>query len=404
MLLPQTNFKLPLSPQLSSPKINVLQNITVPSAKLEGKDEAVDEQTETENEEVETLSPQPSCSNENQVPKSLQKSVTSIKSNQGVIVKSGDVHKPIKLCPKKTIAKSAGQKLVVVSTPQPVAPSMLHRALTVPVVKSLDKFKIVSTSAGTTTTFPLTAVKNTGTLNKHKVVTVRTNTLPKKVSLSHLQFLNAKGSIKVLPFGGKIVTKSTTIPTSNLIIMNSGDTKNTINTMSSTHVISSTKVQEPFSIKPADSVAETQSNNEPKSSVLAEILKASGVTAEDSETIDEEIDSSQELTLKAEQSPEYQEKLEQGITTKEITDEQRVVEVEHMEEDKELDEISVEHLICEEGNLDHNEDSVREIENTYTILGKVPYCTLTLMFFFFLLYNVSTLCSLILYVYRVHAW
>lgn len=374
LLGPQSNVKLPLSSQPSSPKINVLQNITVPSIKTEIKNETPSIQIDEENdEELETSSPQPSCSNENQVPKVQKSVVTTTKSSQAVVMKPGDIHKSIKLCPKKAMAKSgsAGQKLIVVSAPQPVAPSMLHRALTVPVVKNLDKFKIVSTTAATSTTLPMTAVKNAGNSLKHKVVTVRTNSLPKKVSLTHLQFLNAKGSIKVLPFGGKIITRTTTIPSSNLILVNSGDSKGTVKSIASTPVIFSTKPHDALTMKSAENenLAEQQSKDEQKSSVLAEILKASGVTAADSENCEEEnVTNHQEL----QPDPSFQidDNIVQEITAEQITEDSCIDETKDMEDSEELVEISsIESLTCEENSAGHSNETC-EIEKSYMVLGK----------------------------------
>lgn len=366
----QSNVKLPLSSQPSSPKINVLQNITVPSIKTEIKIESPSVKIEEQNDEPETLSPQPSCSNENQVPKVQKSIVAATKSSQGVVMKP-DVHKSIKLCPKKAMAKtvSAGQKLIVVSTPQPVAPSMLHRALTVPVVKSLDKFKIVTTTGATATTLPMTTAKNTGNSLKHKVVTVRTNSLPKKVSLSHLQFLNAKGSIKVLPFGGKIITKTATIPTSNLIIVNSGENKSTVKSVASTPVVFSTRSQDTPTTKPVEdeNLADQQSKDQQKSSVLAEILKASGVTAADSEICEDETVNNE--IPQPDPSFEIQENIVQDISADQIGQDACILVNTEMEESEQLIEMSsAESSACEENSSGHS-----DVEKSYMILGELVH-------------------------------
>lgn len=371
MLIPQSTIKLPLSPQSSSPKINVLQNITVPPLKTEVKEEMPDSVISEQNEEIEALSPQPSCSNENQAPKLQKPVIATIKTSQGLVLKPGDVHKSIKICPRKALAKtvSPGQKLIVVSTAQPVTSSVLHRALTVPIVKNLDKFKIVSSTTGATTTLPIAAVKSVGANSiRHKVVTVRTNTLPKKVSLSHLQLLNAKGSIKVLPFGGKIITKNTTLPTSNLIIVNSTESNNTTKSITSTPVIMTTKPQESgvVAIKATESEnVEQLKDEEQKSSVLADILKASGVTASDSETCEEESESQQ--TVEIEQPYGAQDDVEQAPIV-EINEEACVVEEKIVEENG---DISVENMLCDETSAEHIEESFHEVDATYMILGKV---------------------------------
>lgn len=312
-------------------------------------------------EELERLSQQPSSSNENQVPKVQKSVVTAIKGN--VIMKQGDINKSIKLCPRKTIARTASacQKVIVVTAAQQVPPSMLQRALTVPVVKNLEKFKIVSTTASTPTTLPIAAAKTSGANSiKHKVVTVRTNALPKKVSLSHLQFLNAKGSIKVLPFGGKIITKTTTLPTSNLIIVNSGEDKNAVKTVTSTSMILSTQSHESDTTNIENQIQE-QPKDEPKSSVLEDILKASGVITADSESCEEETVNNQEI-LQAEPPFKIQEHIVEEITA----DEARQIE-----DNEELIELSVDSLGYEENTVEHNEDETCQMEQTYMIVGKL---------------------------------
>lgn len=377
MLVPQTNIKLPLSPQSNSPKINILQNITVPPIKTEIKEEQPDGATTEQNEDVEISSPQPSCSNENQAPKLQKPVIATIKTSQGLVLKPGDVHKSIKICPRKAITKtvSPGQKLIVVSTAQSVSSSVLHRALTVPIVKNLDKFKIVSSTTGTTTTLPLTAAKNIGANSiRHKVVTVRTNTLPKKVSLSHLQVLNAKGSIKVLPFGGKIITKSATIPTSNLIIVNSGESNSITKSITSTPVIMTAKPQEPeiASIKPIErenSTLQQRSKDEPKSSVLADILKASGVTVSDAENCEDDIDNVEVVQT------------ESTCVTTGVTEEACVVGRKGVEENGEH---VVENVACEENSAERVEEGFHEVGGTYMILGKV-----LLLFIMVVLQNIT---------------
>lgn len=122
--------------------------------------------------------------------------------------------------------------------------------------------------------------------------------------------LNAKGSIKVLPFGGKILTKPSS-SASNLFIMNTSDNMpaSTIST-TSTPVVMTSKLQESVvenkppvvnsamsdtiesdtieSTEVSDNLNDGKENVTPakaqrKSSVLADILMASGVTASDSE-------------------------------------------------------------------------------------------------------------------------
>lgn len=363
MLIPQSNIKSSVSPQSINQKINVLQNITVPSNEM--NNEAFDEG------EIEALSPQPGCSNENQVPET-QRSVCV--TTKPTLIKPADINKPAKLCQRNIVPKStsAGQKLIVVSTPQTVTPSMLHRALTVPVVKSMDKFKIVSTTAGTTTAaLPISTLKNVGmNSGKHKVVTVRTNALPKKVSLSHLQFLNAKGNIKVLPFGGKIITKTATIPTSNIIIVNSGECKNTVKSVASTPLIFTTKPQE--STVEENSLEKQITNNE-KSEVSEETVNPA-----DSENNDNDFN----LDLKKQQYL-TQENIEEDFTD-EVAENSYILEDELVEENDELLKITVKSTTGDESsrdyvrntaNCENNEDCVEEaihdLESSFLFLGKL---------------------------------
>lgn len=341
-LNPQTNIKLPLSPQSSSPKINILQNISLPSV----KEEAPETEVHVEPNE-EAHSPQPSCSNENQAPKVQKPVLATIKTTQGLVLKPGDVQKSIKICPRKSVTKSVGQgqKLIVVSSAQQVTSSVLHKALTVPVVKNLsmknfDKFKIVTsttTVATVTTAVPITTTRNLPNSIRHKVVTVRTNTLAKKVSLSHLQVLNAKGSIKVLPFGGKIITKTTTLPSTNLILVNSAE--NATKSVTSTPIIMTAKTQE------TTVTQSEQPKEEGKSSVLAEILKASGVTASDSENCEEEGETA---------------------CNKPLVPQERDAEG-NQEENGEVPE---ENIVCEETTLEPPEEGYQEVDGTYVIVGK----------------------------------
>lgn len=131
---------------------------------------------------------------------------------------------------------------------------------------------------------------------------------PINVSQFHFQVLNAKGSIKVLPFGGKILTKPTT-SASNLFIMNTSESlqASTIST-TSTPVVMTSKLQDSRSsvtntemsnIQTVDAISDvltdgkeniTPAKTQGKSSVLAEILKASGVTSSDSETYSDDIE------------------------------------------------------------------------------------------------------------------
>lgn len=183
---------------------------------------------------------------------------------------SGEIHKTIKVCtPRKstattkTVTTSTGQKLIVVSNPQSITTtSILQRTLTIPfvkniAVKNIDKFKIVTSNA--TTPVQLAPLSSTSTFNansKHKVVTVRTNpALKKMIPLSQLQVLNAKGGIKVLPIGGKIVTKTNGNSGSPIYIVNSSSNMQALtkSTSSTPDVVMSSMTQD-SSLEPKPTV------------------------------------------------------------------------------------------------------------------------------------------------------
>lgn len=172
---------------------------------------------------------------------------------------SGEMHKTIKVCTSrkpaitKTMTTSTGQKLIVVSNPQSITTSsILQRTLTIPFVKNLsvkniDKFKIVTTNS--TTPVQLAPINSTSTFSantKHKVVTVRTNPIKKVIPISQLQVLNAKGGIKVLPIGGKIVTKTNGNSGSPIYIVNSSTNMQALtkSTSSTPSVVMSPMAQE----------------------------------------------------------------------------------------------------------------------------------------------------------------
>ncbi|KAF2895391.1 hypothetical protein ILUMI_10786 [Ignelater luminosus] len=338
--------KLPLSVQPStstSPKINILQNIslqppnrgeeTIEQIKNEVNSFMVQKATEQNR-----TSPQPGCSNENQAPKQQKQTVVNIKPNSNITYKhvaspgpSSELQKSLKVCAtRKPVTKTVpGQKLIIVSNAQSITTSsILQRTLTIPFVKNIsvknfDKFKIVSTSTNTSN-LQLTSLANTNTSTlssssaKHKVVTVRTNPTTKKViPLAQLHALNAKGSIKMLPVGGKIITKATTTPaTPPLCLVNSvsvptkniptsvvtiSSRSNELAIVSEAKLVPQPKNQEVASAEglsdPEASVVSNEStestnfstdlltsNNNTKSSVLADILKASGVITSDNES------------------------------------------------------------------------------------------------------------------------
>ncbi|CAH1284452.1 unnamed protein product [Diabrotica balteata] len=290
--------------QFVNQRIHILQNISLQSVKEELPDEELTDGNNSETPEHSIVPQVPLCSNENQAPK--PKVITTVKPNASITVKqvspqtagpSTEPQKCIKITPKTPITKTvnSGQKLIVVSNAQTIpSNSILQRTLQIPFVKNisikkLDKFKIV-TSNSTSTNLHLTNVTNSGANSvKHKVVTVKTNPATKKViPLSQLQVMSSKGSIKVVPLGGKIVGKSMSGTSSPLYIVNSTQ----VSKSTTTPTITTSKLQmEKPDVKLEESGAEIGSSastttticnrENGKSSVLEDILKASGVIAEE---------------------------------------------------------------------------------------------------------------------------
>lgn len=203
---------------------------------------------------------------------------------------------PITTATATTITKTvnSGQKLIVVSNAQTFQSNILQRTLSIPFVKNIsvkniEKFKIVTTNSTNLNATTITNTLNTNSSVKHKVVTVRTNpnTANKKViPLSQIQMLNTKGSsIKVLPLTGKIVGKTTTSSTAPLYIVNPANNKPTISITTITkqpeiETKEETAVAQ-VEIVPSTNASLINKENTNKSSVLEDILRASGVVNED---------------------------------------------------------------------------------------------------------------------------
>ncbi|GJQ70633.1 hypothetical protein Trydic_g23023 [Trypoxylus dichotomus] len=320
----QTQQKLSTTNQSDSSKVNILENISIPTTQIEDteiKKEPVDITIAAcKVSESNIISPQPGCSNENQAPKT-KTTISCPKFNQHITLKhvasSPNGEKQIKVCgTRKNLATkciTTGQKLIVVSNPQSITTSsILHRTLSIPFVKNIsvknfDKLKIVTTNA--TPNIQLTTTSGQPTTTKHKVVTVRTNpTVKKVIPLSQLQVLNAKGSIKVLPLGGKIVTKTST-GTTPVYIVNSGNIQCITKSTTSTPIIMTCKTQDSTDNKsllvlknPDTTVKEAVDSSvqnddlhikeefqEDKSNVLADIMEAVGVVPCGTDSFAEEV-------------------------------------------------------------------------------------------------------------------
>lgn len=235
------------SPTNKSPKINILQNVSLQSGDSETEEVSLS-QAGTEKQKFVQAT-------QNKVTQhiTLKQIATAAPGS------SGEMHKKIKVCTTsrkpvttKTVTTCTGQKLIVVSNPQCVTTSsILQRTLTIPFVKNIsvkniDKFKIVTSSANTAVQLtPLSNAATFTTNSKHKVVTVKTNPGVKKViPFSQLQVLNAKGGIKVLPFGSKIVTKANN-STSPIYIVNSSTNMQALTKSTpSTPIVMSSKTQD----------------------------------------------------------------------------------------------------------------------------------------------------------------
>ncbi|KAF5294156.1 hypothetical protein FQR65_LT10867 [Abscondita terminalis] len=316
---PSKIHKLPLSSSSASPKINILQNISIQAPiKNEELLDHIKNETNILQKSLDQnhTSPQPGSSNENQAPKPQKHALVNIKANANITYKhvaspgpSSEIQKSLKVCAtRKPLTKGiTGQKLIIVSNAQSInTSSILQRTLTIPFVKNVsvknfDKFKIVSTSTNTST-LQLTSLANANTFTtnsaKHKVVTVRTNSNNKKIiPLAQLHALNAKGSIKMLPVGGKILTKTTTASSPLYIMNNVGSIQAITKSISSTPVVMTCRPQDPIpdtkivtknkltTNEDASFLENDCTDESNKSSVLADILKASGVISSDNQPI-----------------------------------------------------------------------------------------------------------------------
>ncbi|KAJ8916272.1 hypothetical protein NQ315_016412 [Exocentrus adspersus] len=297
--IPQQATTCPAAP-VTTHKVNILQNINLQPA----KEEPI-EYEEPSNGNVQLSDQTPGaasqlCPNENQVPR--PKLITNLKPNitikQGATLTPGpsnELQKSIKMCAsKKPVTKTvnSGQKLIVVSNAQTIPTnSILQRTLQIPFVKNVsiknfEKFKIVTSNA----TPASIQVTNPGVNSvKHKVVTVKTNPATKKViPFSQLQVLNTKGSIKVLPLGGKIVGKTMSASSSPLYIMNTVGASQSITKAATPPAVTAAKVQAgaledaAVPLENGDESSDKTNKENGKSSVLADILKASGVISDDS--------------------------------------------------------------------------------------------------------------------------
>lgn len=267
-----------------------------------------------------------------------------------VIVNAAEIaSKSIKICPaRKVITTTArtqnqSQKLIIVSNSQGnTTSSILQRTLTIPFVKTismknLDKLKVINNASGSSVSTTAGATAN----QKPKLLTVhtkmKTSAPGKPINIPfiqgvQLQALQNKGAIKMVPLSTttKISSKPGVINTSGSVyIMNSGAISAVTASNSSPIMTpkpqSSTEAENHRNvyiiknedIKSGVSVITNSSENlnnqnvvllnvqpqkiEQKSSVLSDILKASGVIPDDIEApVSEELGLKQEPDIETE--------------------------------------------------------------------------------------------------------
>lgn len=216
----------PAPPPPLPPKINMLQNISIVPGRIKETSEV---SSEIPQKPV-ILNPKSGLDfsmqfSESPKSLSLSDSLRIVASKPAICVGNQDiplqthesfkVSDTVRVVPSKPVSL-AEQKLIIVSSAQSIpTSSILQRTLTIPFVKNvsvnnLDKFKIVSTAASSLQlpAFCSASTTTMSNLAKHKVITLRTDAMAKKViPLSRFQTLNAK-NIKMVPIGGKYLAKT----------------------------------------------------------------------------------------------------------------------------------------------------------------------------------------------------
>lgn len=343
-----------------------------------------------------------------QTPKPATPSNTVKVQQTPVVVNTTDVtSKSIKICPARKVltatprTQNQSQKLIIVSNSQgSTTSSILQRTLTIPFVKTismknLDKLKVITTSSAVSTS-------TTSTTNqKPKLLTVHTKmkgNSGKHINIPfiqgvQLQALQNKGAIKMVPLSttAKTTSKSGGIntTTTSVYIMNS----NAISavTSSNSSPIMTTKPQASTSpqetqksvyiikneeIKPAvinpDNLGQNvlllnlQPKSDQKSSVLTDILKASGVIPSDEgEVSQEEQDVQDQCDIESQITQLTEIPNREGETENEIvesTDSQIVESIQEPQETEQFENI-------DEAVADTETEPAIE-ESNYVILGK----------------------------------
>lgn len=246
----------------------------------------------------------------------------STKAQSGNIVTTGEIStKSIKICPARKVitttsrTQNQSQKLIIVSNAQVnTTSSILQRTLTIPFktisMKNLDKLKVINTTSAQT----VISTTNTTPGQKPKLLTVHTkmksNTAGKPINIPfiqgvQLQALQNKGAIKMVPLSttSKISSKSGLVNTSGSVyIMNSNAISavtpsnsspimtikpQETDTQRNVLIIKNEDLKSPITNENQNVVLlNVQPQKEQKSSVLSDILKASGVIPDEPETSD----------------------------------------------------------------------------------------------------------------------
>lgn len=244
------------TPNYITPKINIIQNISLPVCK--------EEVTLSEETVKKEIPKNPLLTNENQAPITAPLNIKPLNNTvfigkQSTSTCLGDSEQAVDTSKinitKKQISK--GQKLIVVSNPQTLPTnSILQKTLSVPMNKltklNLEKFKIVPNSQLPSSLQVTNVINNQQVVTpKPKMVTIKGNSGKKVIPLSQLQMLNPKGSLKVVPYSGKMLDKNISLNSispdnyfkKSIISLNSTHTAVTHPTSACSQVITTEKVK-----------------------------------------------------------------------------------------------------------------------------------------------------------------
>lgn len=255
--------------------------------------------------------------------KATVSNANTVKVQTPVVVNANEVTtKSIKICPARKVitgtsrAQNQTQKLIIVSNSQGnTTSSILQHTLTIPFVKTismknLDKLKVINNTNTSTSNTTTTASQKPKLLTVH--TKMKSNIPGKQLNIPfiqgvQLQALQNKGAIKMVPVS---TTKISTKPAGPIYIMNTNTNLSAV-TSSNSSPIMTTKLQNStentqdnqkvYLIKNEDIKTFNNENNnqnvvllnvqpktDQKSSVLTDILKASGVIPNEESEVNEE--------------------------------------------------------------------------------------------------------------------